>query len=288
MDQYQRRRSSPPGSSRIADAAVPDTLAARLMSAGSFPTDGNATCLASFVAKQVWNGSKRPLSCASRIALPPDAFGNALPEFMRQLCPTACAPRSNRGAAGRWSFSGKRWLPAWRYASAPRRRSGDSGRVSARQSCCTDGVEPHKPQQSVSADTGEQIRDLHRCRLQRTRRLSLAMSIGSLVRARTATTVGPTKEDERQRGLGVVAVDPDPGHIGLPPHLRQRITNANPCFNDVDRRQEPGNVPGACLTEQGYDVPPAATNTAGEACPSAQEYQEPFISCPKLRMTGCP
>jgi hypothetical protein len=66
------------------------------MSAGSICTDGNATCLASFVAKQVWNGSKRPLSCASRIGLPPDAFGNALPEFTRQLS----QPHALRGITG--------------------------------------------------------------------------------------------------------------------------------------------------------------------------------------------
>ena len=30
----------------------------------------------------------------------------------------------------------------------------------------------------------------------------------------------------------------------------------------------------------------AATNAFGEACPWLQEYQDPFISWPKLRMTG--
>jgi len=32
----------------------------------------------------------------------------------------------------------------------------------------------------------------------------------------------------------------------------------------------------------------AATNTSGLVCPDPQEYQEPFISAPKLRITGCP
>jgi hypothetical protein len=32
----------------------------------------------------------------------------------------------------------------------------------------------------------------------------------------------------------------------------------------------------------------AATNADGDAWPSPQEYQAPFISCPKDKITGCP
>ena len=32
----------------------------------------------------------------------------------------------------------------------------------------------------------------------------------------------------------------------------------------------------------------AATNVAGDVWPSPQEYQVPFISCPKDKITGCP
>jgi len=32
----------------------------------------------------------------------------------------------------------------------------------------------------------------------------------------------------------------------------------------------------------------AATNVAGDAWPSPQEYQMPFISCPKDKITGWP
>lgn len=64
----------------------PDTLAARFISAGSICAGNTATCLAAIVAKQACNGSEHPLSYATRIGLPPGAFGTCYPS-VRDGCP---------------------------------------------------------------------------------------------------------------------------------------------------------------------------------------------------------
>src|SRR5208282_324116 len=71
---------------------------------------------------------------------------------------------------------------------------------------------------------------------------------------------------ERQRRLGVVAVNPDPGNIRAagPPVRRRR--NASLFFNYVDRPQ-PGHVPGAYLAEQVYDVPPGGNELLSRGVP---------------------